>query len=265
MDIITHSLSGIAVGTVLAAYSNKNFSDKVFVVLLSGFGGLIPDFDAISLWSGFDQTFGSWFGLNNSGKEIYYSKFWYSHHGFLHSLLAAFLLTVVVLSIIRVTGLKKYTGFRYAIIENRLPLLGFLLGFILHLLGDMITPACVWGGVNFLWPSENYTGGSGQVWWWNNYDIFLIILSVISINILIILLKKPLKNMSFKIASIVFILGFILCNYQINTRRFKYNYIGQTAEYQKFEKQSLDEQREILGERLFRTVNNFDKKLKINF
>lgn len=265
MDILTHTLSGIAAGSVLVTCSKKGFSDKIFVILLSGFGGILPDFDALSLWSGFDQTFGSWFGLDHSGKEIYFSKFWYSHHGFLHSSFAAFFVTFLIFSAIWVIGINKYQGFKHIIIENHLPLIGFFLGFIFHLFGDMITPASVWGGVNFFWPSKSYVGGTGQIWWWNNYDIFLIILSVIAINTIFILFKKYLKALSFKISLMVFVFGFILCAYQINNRIFKYNYVGHTAEYDIFEQQSIQEQREVLGDTWFRIINDFDKKLKINF
>jgi hypothetical protein len=66
------------------------------VIGFSGLGGALPDFDAISLWSGFDKTFGKLFNLSNSGEVIYFSKFWYSHHGFLHSILASVILAFCI-------------------------------------------------------------------------------------------------------------------------------------------------------------------------
>ena len=110
MDILTHALSGIAVGSVLVTCSKKGLSDKIFVISLSCFGGVLPDFDALSLWSGFDQTFGSWFGLAHSGKEIYFSKFWYSHHGLLHSSFAAFFVMFFISIVIWAIGVNKYSG-----------------------------------------------------------------------------------------------------------------------------------------------------------
>ncbi len=96
MDILSHSLSGVAFGTVIASFTDKGFKRKAGVVLLSGFGGALPDIDAISLWSKFDTTIGHFFGLAHSGNEIYFSKFWYSHHGAMHSLLVAGIVTLII-------------------------------------------------------------------------------------------------------------------------------------------------------------------------
>ncbi|MBC7485616.1 MAG: metal-dependent hydrolase [Cytophagaceae bacterium] len=93
MDIITHGLSGVAVGKVAASFTGKGVKNKMTIVLLSGLAAILPDFDALSLWSKFDATIGKLFNLQHSGKGIYFSKFWYSHHGFLHSLVAASLAT----------------------------------------------------------------------------------------------------------------------------------------------------------------------------
>ena len=61
----------------------------------------------------------------------------------------------------------------------------------------------VWNGVNFFWPSKYYIGGTGDIWWWNNYDIFLIVLSVVLTNTVILLsaplIGKKIKNTTFKI------------------------------------------------------------------
>jgi len=95
MDILSHTLSGIAVGTVAAAFVRKsrNSAKKKALIILSGaLAGAIPDIDAISLWSGFDNAIGSPLGLNYSGREIYFGKLWYSHHGMFHSLFMGLLL-----------------------------------------------------------------------------------------------------------------------------------------------------------------------------
>lgn len=96
MDILTHTLCGVAAGTVLAGFSRKSPKYKLSVIAVSGVGGALPDMDAISLWSKFDGTFGAIFQLNHSGKEIYTSKFWYSHHAFFHSVLAGILFSLLL-------------------------------------------------------------------------------------------------------------------------------------------------------------------------
>jgi hypothetical protein len=90
LDILSHSLSGLALGTVLASFA-QGPRRKLAILGIATFGGALPDLDAISMWSGFDRTFGSWFQLNQSGRFIYSAKFWYSHHAFFHSLLAPLL------------------------------------------------------------------------------------------------------------------------------------------------------------------------------
>ena len=58
MDIITHTLSGVATGTVVMSFSPKGYKAKLGILSISGFGAALPDLDAISLWSRFDNLFG---------------------------------------------------------------------------------------------------------------------------------------------------------------------------------------------------------------
>ena len=95
MDILSHTLSGIAIGTVVATFSNKTWKQKASILLAGGFGGCLPDFDAISLWSKFDSTIGRLLNLTHSGNEIYFGKLWYSHHAALHSILAPIFLVLL--------------------------------------------------------------------------------------------------------------------------------------------------------------------------
>jgi hypothetical protein len=57
----------------------------------------------------------------------------------------------------------------------------------------MPTPASTWGGVNFFWPFKTYIGGTGHIWWWNNYDIFLIVVAVIIINLIMAIVQNYRK------------------------------------------------------------------------
>ena len=53
------TLTGVAVGTVIATVSGTSWKHKSLIVFFGGLGGALPDFDAISLWSRFDATIGS--------------------------------------------------------------------------------------------------------------------------------------------------------------------------------------------------------------
>ncbi len=266
MDIISHTLTGVAVGTVIATISNGSWKRKSLIILIGGFGGALPDFDAISLWSKFDQTIGSLLNLDNSGKEIYFGKFWYSHHAALHSILAPIIL--ILLSIIPYSIINKdleISKIKANVIKRKYSILAFFFGFIFHLLEDMPTPASVWGGVNLFFPSSGYIGGFGKIWWWNNYDLVLIIFSVIVLNLLVNIIPKSYYFIKIRTSIVLFSLGLMLFLFQINTRAVNFSYSGHTTNYNNFESQSKLIQKEILGESLFNTMTKIDNKIPLNF
>lgn len=266
MDIISHTLTGIAVGTVSATISNSSWRNKGLIILTGGLGGALPDFDAISLWSKFDATIGSFLGLGHSGKEIYFGKFWYSHHAALHSLLAPIILILLAITI-KLLFTKKYKAQNILnkLKKDRFFLLTFFFGFVFHLLEDMPTPASVWGGVNLFFPSSNYIGGFGKIWWWNNYDLVLIIIGVIIINLTINIIPNHYNRIKVKSCISVFLIGLVLFLVQINTRTVDFSYTGHTVNYHTFETQSKNIQREILGEKLFELMTKIDNKIPVNF
>ena len=96
MDLISHTLTGIAAGTVISSISKKKWSNKVAIIFFGGLGGAIPDLDAISLWSNFDVSIGELLKLSHSGSEIYFGKYWYSHHGAFHSIVSPIILSFLV-------------------------------------------------------------------------------------------------------------------------------------------------------------------------
>lgn len=267
MDIITHGLSGIAVGTVIASFAAKGFKPKAVIILLSGFAAILPDFDAISLWSKFDDSIGKILQLRHTGKEIYFSKLWYAHHAFLHSVVAGLILTLLLFLIRFFAFAKSYTfsDLSKFFKADKILLLSFFSAFLMHLIEDMPTPACVWGGVAFLWPAKEYWGGTGDIWWWNNYDIFLIIVLVITLNLLILTCSRWLKKRTGKIALSIFAIGFICCFIQIKTRGFDFNYTGHQVDFEAYEAKSLQIQRELLGEKVYGWMRKFDRKVKVNF
>ncbi len=269
MDILTHALSGAAAGTLFAGFSNKGFKAKGAIVTFAAIGGILPDSDAISLWSGFDGTIGKLFALAHSGRDIYSAKFWYSHHGFLHSIvaaaLAALLIGTIVYLIRRHKSKYSLSDYKLSLKSDFLLMAAFFTGFIIHSLMDMPTPASTWGGVNLFWPLPVYAGGSGEIWWWNNYDIFLIVLLVLIINITILSLRKISGRRQWRLTIMVFIAGTLLTIVQTKTRSYDFNYTGNTPRYQEYEQRSKDLQKEMLGDGLYSAMSWLDRHVRVNF
>lgn len=266
MDVLTHTLSGVAIGTVVSSFSNRGLKDRLKIVTVAGFAGALPDLDAVSLWSGFDSTIGDLFNLPYTGKEIYSAKLRYSHHAFLHSAFASILISGIIALIAYVFDYRlKHISLSDSIKKNKLILISFILGFLIHLIGDMPTPSSTWGGVGFFWPFKYYIGGSGEIWWWNNYDIFLIVIGVIFINLIFIMLNKYVALDLRKFTIVVFLIGLTIVIVQIKTRDNDYAYSGHTVKYQEFEDKSKHEQKEILGDQLYQLMEKIDNRLKINF
>lgn len=269
MDILTHILSGAAAGTLAAGLSGSRRTGKLLIVGIGGIAGALPDLDVISLWSGFDDTLGRWFRLAHSGQEIYFGKLWYSHHAFMHSLAAPlFILALAVTSgwLFKAvfnqsdrSSWWKYTRKRQWL------MVGFLSAYLIHLFEDMPTPSSVWGGVAFFWPSETYIGGTGDIWWWNNYDIFLIVAGVFTLNTCILLVSAIPKKTANRILIAVFLSGFSLAIYQVKTRGYDFGYSGHTTRYEEFEARSHQLQQEILGDKVYRLMHLFDRNLRISF
>ncbi len=263
MDILTHTISGIAIGTGAVSFVDKGLIGKIKIILLSGFAAAMPDIDAMSLWSKFDKTIGKFFHLEHTGKEIYSSKFWYSHHAFMHSIAAALLIVFVIMIVLKI--FDKESSIKSFFQQNKVLMASMFCAFLIHLFEDMPTPSSSWGGVNLFWPSSQYIGGYGQIWWWNNYDIFLIVLLTIFLNAIILSFSFLLKNKTKWFTIAILLLGFTFSMKQIHSRNFDFNYTQSSGKYQECEKESLEIQKQILGEKLFGIMNEFDKKMKIYF
>ena len=256
MDILTHTFSGFACGTVVASLHQGSLFDKVGIVLAGSIGGCLPDLDAISLWSGFDQYIGSVLSLP-SGREIYFGKFWYSHHCFMHSLAALIFLGVIyfLLRICSRPAGSVFSGYHlYSV-------LGFSFGYLMHLLEDLPTPSGSWGGINLFWPLTKYYGGTGEIWWWNNYDIFLIVVTVCLINAVLMLLPNQFNKVKRLLPICVLVCGITLSVFQIKSRNFDFN----ASSFTEKEHISLEKQKLILGNRLFEVMRLVDKAVMLNF
>jgi len=253
----------MAAGTLVAAFSRGKFKRKAAIILAGTLGGALPDIDALSLWSKFDAVISRPLGLSSSGRDIYFGKYWYSHHAMMHSLFMAVLLPFLWWLVGGIFSrnrqhLKPRLKSRW--LRGKLGMLAFFLAFSLHCLEDTPTPSGSWGGVNLLWPSAEYIGGFGKIWWWNNYDLFLIVALTSILNILLLIINRKARQLTF----FVFSVATLLFIFQVNTRGFDYNQ-REDATFKSKEARSKQKQREILGETLYNWMENFDNSMNLNF
>ncbi len=258
MDILTHTISGMAAASVVANVSNQKWISKIKMVMAGAVAGALPDIDVITRWKGFDGTFGKWFHLTISGHEAFGAKLWYSHHAFFHSLLASVIFGLMLGMTVYIV--KSKFKLSKSILLSVIPFsLAFILGFNMHLLEDMVTPGGGWGGIAYLWPSKVYVGGFGNTWWWNNYDIFLLANSVVFINVLLFFIsKKRLVKIS---GVLVFVIGFTLGLMQLKSRNYNFN----SRENINKEALSKEIQQNILGEKIFNGMETLDKVIPVAF
>lgn len=263
MDILTHCVSGAAAGTVAASFTCGKLR-RAGVIGLAALGGSLPDIDAASLWTRFDSTIGGFFGITMPGKEVYSAKLWYSHHGFFHSIAAGLFWCVLIFALL--TALRTTVSRRNRVLRqgDAALLAGFFGAFFLHLLCDMPTPASTWGGVRLFWPSPVYIGGTGRIWWWNNYDIFLVAAGVFIANSLSLFLFRTQHSLRIAVVSVA-LAGTLLCLRQIPSRGFDFGYTGYARNYRQYEEKSKEIQRRMLGFRLFGIMERFDRALPFNF
>ncbi len=216
MDIFTHGLTGVALATAVSSHIQGNWKRNDWAISAGGFGGILPDTDVISMWSGFDGTFGKWFSLSQSGKDIFSDTHWYLHHVFTHSLVGAMTFSII--------GCLIYLTYKKAISSKGISnlkwyVMAFFMGYLGHLVEDLITPRGPWGGIALFWPSKTFVGGWGKVWWWNNYDLFLIICSTITLNLFLLLAQYKSKLLT-KLNLLTAVLLFI---FQIERRSLNFN------------------------------------------
>lgn len=254
MDILTHGLTGIAISSSLLAHSKGNWKQKSGIASLGLLGGILPDIDVISKWSGFDRTFGNWFNLKESGNAIFGQTHWYSHHVFTHSILGALFFALLL-----ITSYLLIKRFQNNSLTPHLKfyVLAFLLAYFAHLFQDMITPGGPWKGIAFFWPSSNFVGGWGKIWWWDNYDLFLIVCLVIGLNSVVLFSKFKTKILS----KVIILMGLILFVFQTEKRTFDYN----QKNYQKNAQQAKQDQKQFLGEKLYKLMEKLDNGIPVAF
>ena len=163
MDLYNHAASGAVVGLALASVSWRGRrASRRLAVAGCAIGAVLPDLDAIS------------FGLGAWGRAVYHGEHWYSHHQASHSLLGC-----AALAILGALAWRLWRARRGEAPDGR-PLVLFLFaGALVHLLGDLPTPAGPWGGLPLLYPLEARFGGWGIVWWWRHWYVFAVLASAL--------------------------------------------------------------------------------------
>jgi inner membrane protein len=265
MDIFTHTFSGMAAATAIAATSSRSLKDKFLMIGCGAAGAMLPDLDAVTRWPDFDAVIGKALGLSQTGRNIYYGHHWYSHHNFMHSLAAAALFTLAgalmgYLYCRRRSGRGSASAF---ILSASGFALSFFFGYLMHLLGDLPTPDAAWNGIRLFWPLSPFVGGFGYIWWWNNYDIFLIFLVGGTLNTTLIVANRFFrKRILDHIPALLFLCMICAVLFQITHRPISFTSARSHGDK---EHRSLVVQQDILGKRLYSIMTALDRKIPIPF
>nr|WP_319399606.1 metal-dependent hydrolase [uncultured Carboxylicivirga sp.] len=252
MDIITHGLTGLALSTTIMATRPSGKLKKLCIGLTGLIGGVLPDLDVLSKWKGFDTTFGNWFNLKQSGNAIFADTHWYSHHALGHSVIGALFLTLL-LSLVYVI----YTKLRgnYKLQNTKWYALAFLMGYMGHLFEDMITPGGPWKGIAFFWPIAHYSGGWGKIWWWNNYDLFLIVVAALTINLTLVITRYRAALLT----KITIVAALVLFTIQVEQRNYDFNQGNNQEQISK------ELQQKYLGKGIYQFMKTVDDAIPVAF
>jgi len=260
LDLLINAFLGLGIGTALAGWNRSRPAQQAKLMIVGLIGGIFPSLDSVTLLPCFDATLGSWLGLEESGVEIFLGSHWYSHQAFMHSLLAAGLFSLLlVLSMAFIYRFPMRSAPSLASALGYVGIYGasFGMSYLAHLLIDLTAPAGPWGGIRLFFPMEVYVGGWGMTWWWNNYDLSLVLIFVVVLNLCLISWIPPLKKGMRYLPASVCAFAFMLISWQLNTRGYDFNKQG----YVSREKASHHIQKEILGEDIHAVMAKIDKKL----
>lgn len=260
MDIASHTVSGLAAASALLPLVIRKRWHAPFILLSGALGGAWPDLDAISQWGGYDSTIGKWFGLELSGRDIYFNNLWYSHHGVTHSLFGMVCFTGLFLLIMRACMPKRKRRWNWAFA------LPFALAYFMHLLEDMPTPGSVWEGIMLWFPFRPWVGGTGDIFWWNNYDIFLLFAGCFVVNVCIAVVGTWVPRFKrWRLTLVVFGAMLVWSSAQVQRRNFNFDYVEYNRmDYRMKHWYSLEIQRQMLGESGFERMQAFDDWFREN-
>lgn len=263
MDVITQTLGGLCVASGIAGMCRCRPAQRVKIILMGAIGGAFPDLDTMTIWPSFDQTLGKWLGVENS-VDLYFGHEWLSHQGFFHSLLGAILFTLLLWYVsgwLYAKGMRQAPSIPSAMGYLAPYFLAFSSAYVLHLIGDLFTPAGPWGGIRLFYPLDVYVGGLGTVWWWNNYDIVLILVLGLIINIGCLLTFSMLSTAGKYAPIAIFTSCVLLCGYQFSNRNFDFNQPGYTPR----EAASHHIQTQILAPDVYHFMVKVDHELPVYF
>jgi membrane-bound metal-dependent hydrolase YbcI (DUF457 family) len=209
MDIYTHAASGAVTGMLFAVASGRAGLSRRAAILCCTFGAVMPDLDAVS------------FGLGAWGRRAYKGDHWYSHHQASHSLLG-----VVVLGLVVAAAWSWWRRRRDKPTALRQPVMAgcLSLGGVVHILGDLPTPAGPWGGLPVLFPLSERFGGWGHLWWFHNYYVLWVLLLALTCGDARALLerKRPrLRKLTTACQTLVAIVALTLVGVHIASSRFE--------------------------------------------
>jgi inner membrane protein len=265
MDIFTHVAAGALAGGCVALMIRGAAASVGAALSWGALGGFLPDIDAASRVPGFDATVGRAFGLA-PGDLVYAGSDWYSHHHFTHSLVAAIGAALLVAGLLGVERLIfGPTPDRRRTVRILMAPSALLAGFLLHLAGDLVTPASVWGGIQLLWPLETMVGGWGWCWWFNNYDIFLVQVMGLGLLGLASLVPRTRPVLSRSLPAALLLSALLASTALLQLRQHDYAYVGHASDYEALEQASLDDQRRLLPADLFELMISFDRAMPLPF
>jgi hypothetical protein len=222
-------------------------------------GALFADIDSLSVW-----PWERWLGFPlfdpDAAAQVYASHRWYAHQAFSHSLLGMFLITLSFW--VASSGLHSRLFHRAPRFGSSFAYLapywaGWGIGYVLHLAEDLFTPAGPWGGIALAFPSDQYIGGWGWVWWWNNYDIQLILLAAFAVHALMIFWSPVGKKGVRLFPVFVMLLASTWIGLQIHRRHYDFNRLNFTANEQFSHRFAQD----ALGENLYQAFYALDRKV----
>jgi hypothetical protein len=178
MHLISHIGSAVVVTATIAPFINVTKRHNIFkLILLASVGVAAPDIDAISVL------------FNHS---IFYSNYWYSHHGALHSLFGVLPVTLLFAFFAVVLERKstQYSSYKTLIFYFSV----IYSGNVLHIIEDLPAPPGPWNGLMLFWPfSSGRYGGWSHFWWQNEYLEVLFFLSA-TYSLVMLVLSNGLKR-----------------------------------------------------------------------
>ncbi|TAE50365.1 MAG: metal-dependent hydrolase [Bacteroidetes bacterium] len=264
VDAIINLTAGVAVATTVAAQHACRPAQRIKILVSGAIGGLFPDIDSFSVWPVLFGEWGFWQHAAPAGADIYFGKSWYSHLAFMHSLLGLFLSTgamALLFSMLHTHVFRRSPNMISALMYLGPYTIAFALAYLLHLAGDLISPSGIWGGMALFFPAKQYVGGWGLVWWWNNYDLLVILLLCIVFNLAMTFGLPMRSEASQRPPVFMFCLALLWISLQISRRETDFN--GQN--FVTNETLSHEFQESVLGAPVYHQMRKVDEALPFGF